>query len=189
MGHHDEIKFCQRCGHALVEKEFEGNLKPTCPNCGLVVFLDPKVAVVVLVSMDEKLVLIKRGTIPHVGKWSFPGGYVDRGEAVEDAAVRECREETGVVCSNLTHLVKFHQGLDVVNSYCHVFYSKQFIETDDKLLDPKESVEHYWIPIEQCLGMIFSGQIADSFTIASLLSFRAIAPDLADKEASNVKTH
>ena len=63
------------------------------------------------------------------------------------------------------------------------------IETDDKLLDPKESVEHYWVPMEQCLGMIFSGQLADSFTIASLLSFRAIAPDLADKEASIVETH
>jgi ADP-ribose pyrophosphatase YjhB (NUDIX family) len=96
LGHHDEIKFCQRCGHALVEKEFEGSLKPTCPNCGLVVFLDPKVAVVVLVSMDEKLVLIKRGTIPHVGEWSFPGGYVDRGEPVEVAARREVREETGL---------------------------------------------------------------------------------------------
>lgn len=79
-----------------MEKEFEGTPKPTCPDCGFVVFLDPKVAVVVLMTMDEKLVLIKRGVVPHIGKWSFPGGYVDRGEPVEAAAQREVKEETGL---------------------------------------------------------------------------------------------
>lgn len=79
-----------------MEKEFEGSLKPTCPSCGFVVFLDPKVAVVVLVTMNNQLVLIKRGTVPHIGEWSFPGGYVDRGEPVENAARREVREETGL---------------------------------------------------------------------------------------------
>ena len=143
----------------------------------------------VVIRGDDVLLVRQYRLLLDGLSWEIPGGGVESGENVEDAAVRECREETGVVCSNLTHLVKFHQGLDVVNSYCHVFYSKQFIETDDKLLDPKESVEHYWVPMEQCLGMIFSGQIADSFTIASLLSFRAIAPDLADKEASIVETH
>ena len=96
MGHDDEIKYCHQCGHALKDKEFEGGVRPTCPSCGFVVFLDPKVAVVVLLSMDDKLVLIKRGTIPHIGKWSFPGGYVDRGEPVEVAARREVKEETGL---------------------------------------------------------------------------------------------
>ncbi len=96
MAHNDDVKYCQRCGHALVEREFEGSPKPTCANCGFVVFLDPKVAVVVLLRMDDKLVLIKRGTVPHIGEWSFPGGYVDRGEPVEVAARREVREETGL---------------------------------------------------------------------------------------------
>jgi ADP-ribose pyrophosphatase YjhB (NUDIX family)/predicted RNA-binding Zn-ribbon protein involved in translation (DUF1610 family) len=96
MVHSDDVNYCERCGHALEEKEFEGSLKPTCPECGFVVFLDPKVAAVVLVSMGDKLVLIKRGTVPHIGEWSFPGGYVDRGEPVEAAARREVKEETGL---------------------------------------------------------------------------------------------
>jgi len=38
--------------------------------------------------------LLKRGVEPAVGKWVFPGGYVDRGESVQEAAVRETKEES-----------------------------------------------------------------------------------------------
>jgi|AP45_3_1055517.scaffolds.fasta_scaffold100079_1 ADP-ribose pyrophosphatase YjhB (NUDIX family) len=92
----EEIKFCQRCGHGLAEKQVERRARPYCPDCGHVVFLDPKVAAVVLVSADGKLVMVRRGIEPALGRWSFPSGYVDRGEVVEDAAVREVREETGL---------------------------------------------------------------------------------------------
>ena len=89
-----EINFCQHCGHRLVSREIEGKVRPCCPSCGHIVFQDPKIAAVVLVSTDGKLVLVRRGTEPALGRWSFPSGYVDRGEVVEDAAVREVKEET-----------------------------------------------------------------------------------------------
>ena len=49
-----------------------------------------------MVSKDGKLVLVQRNIDPAFGHWSFPSGYVDRGEVVEDAAVREVKEETGL---------------------------------------------------------------------------------------------
>lgn len=91
-----DIKYCQQCGHGLAEKTIEGKVRPYCQSCGFVVFLDPKVAAVVLVSKDGKLVLVQRNIEPAFGRWSFPSGYVDRGEVVEDAAVREVKEETGL---------------------------------------------------------------------------------------------
>ena len=91
-----EINYCERCGVRLVRKSVDGTLRPSCPGCGHVVFLDPKLAAVVVVSVDGKLVLIKRGIEPGMGRWSFPSGYVDRGESVEDGAVREVKEETGL---------------------------------------------------------------------------------------------
>ena len=91
-----DINFCQRCGHALGRKEIESRERPYCPDCGYVVFLDPKVAAVVLVHRDGELVLVRRGIEPAMGRWSFPSGYVDRGEVVEDAARREVKEETGL---------------------------------------------------------------------------------------------
>ena len=89
-------KFCQRCGHRLATKSIDRKVRPYCPSCGHIVFLDPKLAAVVLVTMDDRLVLVRRAIEPALGRWSFPSGYVDRGESVEAAAVREVKEETGL---------------------------------------------------------------------------------------------
>ena len=88
--------YCHRCGAVLGKACVAGALRPKCESCGAVVFLDPKVAVVVIASQDSRILMVKRDIDPMMGRWSFPSGYVDRGEVVEDAAVREVREETNV---------------------------------------------------------------------------------------------
>ncbi len=93
----DEILFCQRCGGKLGRRDHEGKTRPHCHECGQTVFLDPKVAAVVLTTVEDKIVMVKRGVEPAMGRWAFPSGYVDRGETVEDAARREVEEETGLI--------------------------------------------------------------------------------------------
>ena len=68
-----------------------------CRRCGFVFYLDPKVAVGTIIR-DERnhVVLVRRAIEPGYGQWVFPGGYVDRGEEVHAAAVREAREEAGL---------------------------------------------------------------------------------------------
>ena len=67
-----------------------------CSACQFVFFLDPKVAACTIIPLDGKIVLLQRAIEPGYGKWVFPGGYVDRGETVADAAIREAREEVSL---------------------------------------------------------------------------------------------
>ena len=98
---HDDahtFRFCPRCGAPLSRKL----LKPTeperlvCSRCDFVFYLDPKIAVGTIIRSDGGIVLVRRAIEPGYGKWVFPGGYVDRGEALEAAALREAREESGL---------------------------------------------------------------------------------------------
>jgi 8-oxo-dGTP diphosphatase len=73
-----------------------------------VFYLDPKVAVGTIVqTKNDRIVLVRRAIEPGYGKWVFPGGYVDRGEPLTAAAVREAREECGLDV-RLDHLVNVY---------------------------------------------------------------------------------
>jgi ADP-ribose pyrophosphatase YjhB (NUDIX family) len=75
-----------------------------CRACGFVFFLDPKIAAGVVFSHDGGILLVQRAIHPSYGKWVFPGGYVDRGETPEAAALREVCEESGLAV-RLTRLL------------------------------------------------------------------------------------
>ena len=65
-----------------------------CQACAFIFYQDPKVVAGTLFTLNGGIVLLKRGVEPALGRWVFPGGYVDRGESVQDAAVRETKEES-----------------------------------------------------------------------------------------------
>lgn len=77
----------------------------TCPHCqrDIEIWDSPKPVVDILIEMDEGIVLIKRKNPPY--GWAIPGGFVDYGESVEEAAVREAKEETGL---DINDLRQFH---------------------------------------------------------------------------------
>jgi mutator protein MutT len=80
-----------------MEREVEGRVRPVCVACGAVTYLDPKLAVAVVIERNGRFLLGRRGVSTRAaGKWSFPAGFVERGERVEDAAVREAEEEIGL---------------------------------------------------------------------------------------------
>jgi 8-oxo-dGTP diphosphatase len=90
------VRYCLHCGGSLAPRELEGYARPACAACGWIHYEDPKVAVAVLVGRDGKLLLNRRAIEPGLGAWSFPSGYVNRGEVLEEAAAREVQEETGL---------------------------------------------------------------------------------------------
>ncbi len=56
----------------------------------------PRVGVGAVILDGERVLLARRGRAPSAGKWSIPGGLVHLGERLEEAAVREVQEETGL---------------------------------------------------------------------------------------------
>jgi ADP-ribose pyrophosphatase len=56
----------------------------------------PIVGVGVLICKEDRYLLIKRAAEPDAGLWSIPGGLVEVGERIEEAALREAEEETGL---------------------------------------------------------------------------------------------
>jgi 8-oxo-dGTP diphosphatase len=97
-GKRTDYSFCPKCGGELIRRLLKTSepMRLRCERCHFVFFLDPKVAVGTIVSLEGRILLLRRGIEPSYGKWVFPGGFVDRGEELEDAAVRETREETNL---------------------------------------------------------------------------------------------
>jgi len=88
---------CQRCGGTTTARVADGRVRPVCDACGAVTYLDPKLAAATIIERDGRLLLGRRGPgASAAGRWSFPAGFVERGERVEDAAIREAREEVGL---------------------------------------------------------------------------------------------
>jgi ADP-ribose pyrophosphatase YjhB (NUDIX family) len=86
-----EARFCPRCGRRATV-EFPRRI--TCPHCGYAAYYNPKpVAAAIPVDGSGRLILLRRGFDPGGGLWTFPGGFVDLGESVEEAAIRETDEE------------------------------------------------------------------------------------------------
>lgn len=94
----EAARFCPLCGGPLVRGPVppEGRPELICTVCAFVFYLNHKVVAGTIPVEDGRVLLTRRAIHPGYGKWTFPGGFVDWGEPVEAAAVRETFEETGL---------------------------------------------------------------------------------------------
>lgn len=92
------ICFCPLCGGTLGRAAVPPDQREqaVCTACGFVFYLNPKVVAGTIPEEHGRVLLTRRSINPGRGLWTFPGGFVDFGETVEDAAVRETFEETGL---------------------------------------------------------------------------------------------
>jgi 8-oxo-dGTP diphosphatase len=116
----DTARFCPLCGAALAREPVPPDQREqhVCSRCRFVFYLNPKVVAATLPELDGAVLLTRRSINPGRGLWTYPGGFVDFGESVSDAAVRETLEETGLTV-DLTglHNVYSYPGAPVIVVY------------------------------------------------------------------------
>lgn len=89
------MNFCSACGAAVSLHIPAGDSRPrhVCLACGAIHYLNPRLVVGSLPEWDEKILLCRRAIEPAFGKWTLPAGFMENGEAVATAALRETAEE------------------------------------------------------------------------------------------------
>ena len=126
-------EYCSACGGKL-NPQASGPAR--CSGCGRLAYLDPKLAAAAIIPYRDGIVLVRRAIEPAYGKWSFPSGYVNRGEKVESAVEREVLEETGLHIK-ARWLVGLYSsaGQQVVLSVYHAEVSSGELAARDEALD------------------------------------------------------
>jgi ADP-ribose pyrophosphatase YjhB (NUDIX family) len=145
----DAYTHCPICGSAELRREGEG---VTCGNCGHRDFNNPIAAVAVFVFDPEgRVLMIKRAKEPAMGMWAPPGGFINAGETLEEAAAREIAEETGLELRDLQYLCSFpnnyvYRGLS--RPVSDVFFVAQASSHEVKTQEEEVSGFRYVLPEE-----------------------------------------
>ena len=94
------LNFCSRCGAALRLGPLpaEDRDRLGCDRCGHITYVNPRLVVTTLPVTDTgEVMLLRRGIEPGLGLWAQPGGFMVIDETVQEGAIRETLEETGLV--------------------------------------------------------------------------------------------
>jgi len=130
-------RFCPVCGGVLKKRhvKLDEPLRPVCTACGFIFYIDPKLAVIALVPYRGGLVMVRRSIEPGYGLWVVPGGFVDAGERVEDAVVRETREEASlnVRVVRLLNVHSYQHSRTVVLSFITEYVSGELAAGNEEL--------------------------------------------------------
>jgi len=108
-----------------------------------------RIGVFIILENNNKIFLIKRtNTSFEDGSYFFPSGHLDEKETIEEAVVRECKEEIGVIPKKIK-LVHVMHGISSLNEkeYIDLFFYSNLWEGNPKNNEPKKSTEANWFEI------------------------------------------
>lgn len=135
----NDFMFCPKCGSRNIQNI--NDRKWVCPDCGLDLYNNVASAVGVIISDKENNILLEvRAKNPRKGYLAFPGGFVDPDETVEEAVVRECREEIGAEVRNIKFLCSFpntYEYKNITYKTCDMFFTAELagsFENMDQLI-------------------------------------------------------
>ena len=134
------MKFCSDCGSRVSLQSIAGDSRQrfVCVDCGKTHYQNLNVLVASYVCVGDKILWIRRGTAPAIGKWAMPGGYMENDESPEAGASRELSEETGIVVpadqmilvsvSSILHMAQTHLVFR-----CHLDHQPETVQTPEAI--------------------------------------------------------
>ncbi|MHB8137669.1 MAG: NUDIX hydrolase [Smithellaceae bacterium] len=146
-------KFCIYCGGQITKNKEDNVLRDCCSRCHCFFYDNPLPVVSAIVDESRQILLVKRDRAPFKGHWCLPTGFAEAGENIEDAALRELKEETGVKG-------KISRLLDV-DSYKSRFYGDLLFltfvvdKTGGKVAAGDDSAQARFYPINEIPPLAF----------------------------------
>lgn len=146
--------FCPYCRSRLTRRDEEGFVRDFCGTCATFFYDNPLPVVSLILAEDRKVLLVKRAKKPYRGRWCLPSGFAETDETIEEAALRELKEETGVD-AEITGLVD-------VDSCCNYFYGDlifitfKAVRTGGRLTAGSDSAAVRYFPIERVPRLAFT---------------------------------
>lgn len=130
-------RFCPQCGGRL-EKRLLKTGEPqrlVCTVCGFIFYIDPKLSVIAIIPMAEGVVMVRRSINPGYGLWVVPGGFVDLGEPLPEAVVRETKEETNLIVRplRLLNIYSYRDRPTVIVAYITEYVDGDLTAGDETL--------------------------------------------------------
>lgn len=143
--------FCPQCGSKNIQTKLSGR-KWQCPDCGFDLYNNIASAVgLVIANTNSEVLFEKRAKEPRKGYLVVPGGFTDPDETGEEAAARECTEETGVVPKKIKYLCSFpnvYPYKGITYKTCDMFFTAELPEGFVLHAQKSEVKEFEWIKIE-----------------------------------------
>lgn len=111
------MNYCSSCGSGLLNRHIpagDTRERTVCSLCGMIHYENPRLVVGCMPLWEGKVLLGRRAIGPRQGLWNLPAGFMETGETIEEAAIRETREEmnatvTGLKLHCVYSIVHVHQ--------------------------------------------------------------------------------
>ena len=123
------MKFCSQCGKPVTQRIPDGDarLRYVCDHCSTIHYQNPNIVAGTVPVWGDQVLLCRRAIEPRLGYWTLPAGFMENGETVEQAAMRETQEEA---CARVRNL-SIYTLIDVPHiSQVHIFYRAELIDLD-----------------------------------------------------------
>ncbi|MBE9546913.1 MAG: NUDIX hydrolase [Proteobacteria bacterium] len=145
--------FCPYCGNRITKEYEEDILRDFCEICSVFFYDNPLPVISAILEEDRKILLVKRGNKPYKGKWCLPSGFAETDESIEDAALRELEEETGIK-GRIVSLV----DVDSCSNYFYgdlIFLTFEVIRIGGELSPGSDTVGVKYYPVDKTPRLAF----------------------------------